>query len=210
MSQLIYLSRHGTVRVNKEDIPTTAPDAYDLLEESVKECQTLGAYLNTFHIPHPFFVDSGLPRTVASVRLVAESMAIPLQPGKNYYSAAALEEEVPWEGLTNEQKEEYHCGRHRKRPIKFAIELGADVHQELCRIGKVFPENNLITILHGGINLGLIAYLTGQLKVMHNCGLYVLERTDEGLKVVGDYISPERMRMELESGRTTSAEPALR
>lgn len=210
MSQLIYLSRHGTVKINKEDIPATAPDAYDLLEEGVKECQTLGAYLNTFHIPNPFFVDSGLPRTVASVRLVAESMAIPLQPGKNYYSTAALGEEVPWEGLTNEQKEEYHCGRHRERPIKFAIELGADVHQELCRIGKVFPENNLIAILHGGINLGLIAYLTGQLKVMDNCGLYVLEKVEDRLKVASDYISPEKMREEMESGRAAKGELAIR
>lgn len=209
MSQLIYLSRHGTVKINKEDIPTTAPDAYDLLEEGVRECQTLGEYLNTVHIPNLFFIDSGLPRTVASVRLVAESMGISLQPGKNYYSAAALGEEVPWEALTPDQKDKYYCGRHQRTP-PIARELGAEVHQELCRIGNVFSENNLIAILHGGINLGLIAHLTGQLKVMHNCGLYVLERVEDRLKVVGDYISPERMREEMESGKIRLVEQALR
>lgn len=197
MSQLIYLSRHGTVKINKENILSTAPDAYDLLEEGVRECRTLGAYLNTFHISHPFFVDSGLLRTVASACLVAESMGIPLQPGKNYYSAAALGEEVPWEALTIEQKNNYYCSRHQRRAPPLALELGAEVHQELCQIGKVFSENNLIAILHGGINVGLTAYLTGQLKPMHNCGLYVLERTEDRLKIVSEYISPERMREEL-------------
>lgn len=209
MKQRIYLSRHGTVRINKEDIPTTAPGAYDLLEESVKECQTLGAYLNTFHIPNPFFVDSGLPRTVASTSLVAESMKIPLQPGKNYYSSTALEEDVPWEGLTQEKKQEYYCGQHQGIAPPLALELGAQVHQELYKIAQDHPENNLIAILHGGINMGLIAYLTGQLKVMHNCGLYVLERGEDRMRIVSDYISPERMREEMESGKIKLVEPAL-
>lgn len=210
MSQLIYLSRHGTVKINKEDILSTAPDAYDLLKEGVRECRTLGTYLNLFHIPNPFFIDSDLPRTVESSRLVAESMGITLQPGKNYYSAAALGEDVPWEALTAKQKNEYYCRRHQRNAPRLALELGAEVYQELCRIGKVFSENNLIAILHGGINRGLIAYLTGQLKPMNNCGLYVLERIEDRLKIVSDYISPERMMKELESGRVKLVEPALR
>ena len=208
MSQLIYLSRHGIVKINTENIPSTAPDAYDLLEEGVKECRNLGEYLSTCHISNPFFVDSSLPRTVASTHLVAESMGINLTQD-NYLSCSNFEEDVPWEVLSPEQKE-YYCSRHRNRPIKLAQELGAEVHQELCRIGKVFSENNLIAILHGGINLGLIAYLTGQLKWMHNCGLYVLERTEDRLRVVSDYISVERMRKELESGRIKLVEQALR
>lgn len=210
MPQLIYLSRHGTVRINKEDIPTIAPGAYDLLEESAKECQNLGKYLNTFHIPNPFFVDSGLLRTVESVRLVAESMGIPLQPGKNYFSADKLGEEVHWEGLTTEKKQEYYCGQHQRIAPRLAIELGEEVHQKLYEIARDHPVNNLIAILHGGINMGLIAYLTGQLKAMDNCGLYVLERTEDRLKILSDYISPERMREELVSGRVESVKQALR
>lgn len=194
MNQLIYLSRHGTVRINKETISPTASSAFDLLEEGIKETRYLGTYLRKLSIENPAFIDSGLARTVSSTKLVAESMGIALVSGKNHHSSAALEEDVPWEGLTLEQKEGYYCGRHRRKSIKTARGLGEEVHQELYKIAESHPENNLIAILHGGINLGLIAYLTGQLKVMDNCGLYVLEKSAEKLNLVGDYISSEQMR----------------
>ena len=196
----MYLSRHGTVKINKKGVSPDDPRAYDLLEEGVRGCRNLGSYLQTLTIQNPFFVDSGLQRTVTSTQLVADSMGIKVVPNKNYYSCAALEEDVPWEGLTNKQKEKYHCGRHRKKPIKLALELGAEVHTELYQIAEDHPENNLIAILHGGINLALIAYITGQLRVMDNCGLYVLERTENRLRIVSDYISPEKMREELGKG----------
>jgi len=210
MSQLIYLSRHGTVRINQEDISIADPGAYDFTEQGVQECRDLGAYLDTLHIPNPFFVDSGLPRTVASVYLAAESMKITLKPGKNYYSAAALGEEVPLEALSRKQREEYYCGRHRNKPIKLALELGVEVHQELVKIGNAFSGNNIIAILHGGINLGLITYLTGKGNHMHNCGLYVLERVEDWLKIVGDYISPEQMRKAMEQAKQIRKGMAVR
>jgi len=210
MSQLIYLSRHGTVKINKSGVALNDPHAYDLLEEGVQECRDLGSYLRTLNIQNPFFVNSGLARTVTSTQLVADSMGIEIIPTRNYHSCAALEEDVPWEGLTNKQKEEYHCGRHRKKPIKFALGLGAEVHQELYQIANDHPEHNLIAILHGGINLGLMTYITGKLKFMDNCGLYVLEKVEDKFRVLEDYISPEQMRKAMEQAKQIRAEMIVR
>ena len=84
------------------------------------------------------------------------------------------------------------------------------MENQLYQITKDHPNHNLIAILHGGINLALIAYITGQLRVMDNCGLYVLERMEGRLKVIEDYISPEQMRKAMEQTQQIRKKRAVR